>query len=128
MRVRIVTDQWTASTGSCPGVSMGRWVVMPDHFQAIIFLNRQGAIGAQPDGVGEIIRRFKAVSARRIWATLCPDFGWQRGYHDRLIRSWRQLETIRDYIGRNPAEWNPSQGIGCRSCHTRCRRHSAVSL
>jgi putative transposase len=30
---------------------------------------------------------------------------WQRGYHERIIRTEGELERIRQYIFDNPARW-----------------------
>jgi REP element-mobilizing transposase RayT len=31
---------------------------------------------------------------------------WQRGYHDRILRSHRELDRIRTYMANNPANWH----------------------
>jgi len=31
---------------------------------------------------------------------------WQRGFHDHVVRSSRELEAIRKYIAENPRRWS----------------------
>ena len=66
-------------------------------------------------GLSEIVRAFKSFSARRINAlhdTAGTPF-WQRGFYERIVRSDRALDAIRQYTIDNPAHWaagrnNPS--------------------
>ncbi len=64
---------------------------------------------ARPDNnhpaLGEIIRTLKAVSTRNIRRDLLPEFGWQRNYHERIIRDEPELSAIRAYIRDNPGRW-----------------------
>jgi putative transposase len=55
--------------------------------------------------LGEIIRVFKAVSARLIRKHHVPEFAWQRNYYERIIRDERELNNIREYIVNNPTRW-----------------------
>ncbi len=34
------------------------------------------------------------------------NFGWQRNYYERVIRSDSELDAIRRYIVENPLKWN----------------------
>ena len=34
---------------------------------------------------------------------------WQRGYHDRIVRTDREAEAIRRYVAENPARWTARQ-------------------
>lgn len=58
-------------------------------------------------GLPEIVRAFKAFSARRIneirntpGATV-----WQRNYYERIVRNERKLNAARNDILGNPANW-----------------------
>lgn len=53
------------------------------------------------------MRAFKSISAIQGNTALGranPPF-WQRGYHDRVVRSDRELDQIRRYVSDNPARW-----------------------
>jgi putative transposase len=75
------------------GVELDTFVVMPNHVHAIVFLDgRRG-----PPPVPAVVGAFKARASRRADRAL-----WQRGYHDRIIRSENELTAFRDYIETNP--------------------------
>ncbi|MBU8882041.1 transposase [Kaistella sp. DKR-2] len=108
---------------------MGEFVVMPDHFHAIIGIgdndyNRTDAMhsiyamhcvsmnppnppknqfGPQSKNLASIIRGFKSsvtVAARRI----NPDFQWQPRFHDHIIRNIESYHRISQYIIDNPTK------------------------
>ena len=57
--------------------------------------------GPQSKNLASIVRGFKSAvtkNARRI----DPDFGWQSGYHDHLIRNNDEYKRIENYIINNP--------------------------
>lgn len=64
----------------------------------------QGVINHAPT-LGEIIRAFKAVTARQIRITGFSEFGWQRNYYEHIIRDEGSLNRIREYIVINPVRW-----------------------
>lgn len=55
--------------------------------------------------LGEVVRAFKAVAARRIRNAGLTDFKWHRNYYDHIIRDERDLDRVRTYIANNPANW-----------------------
>jgi len=93
---------------------------MPDHFQAILFMDMEihgdmGAVGAhrcapemglhrEPRTLGSIIAQFKATTTKRIneMRGRPTEKIWQRGYHDRIIRNEVELDKVREYIRKNP--------------------------
>ena len=68
--------------------------------------------GVTEPGLPEIIRALKSFSSRAInLARNTPGVAvWQRGYHDRVIRSEAELNRIREYILSNPLLWALGQG------------------
>jgi len=66
--------------------------------------------------VGRLVGAFKTVSTSQINDLRATPGAqvWQRNFHDRIVRSARELDRIRKYIYDNPAMWehdpeNPSQ-------------------
>jgi putative transposase len=61
--------------------------------------------------LSEIIRFFKSFSAKRVNAlrNMSGAQVWQRGYHDRIIRTETELNQIRGYIQTNPLRWSLDQ-------------------
>ncbi len=60
----------------------------------------------------DVVGAFKAQASRRAGRTL-----WQRGYHDRIIRTESELNALREYIATNPLRWtlrrdDPGVGAG----------------
>ncbi len=63
-----------------------------------------------------IVRTHKAVTSACRGANR-PDFAWQRGYHEHVVRDQRTLDAIRRYIRDNPRRWaldrdNPQNILG----------------
>ena len=111
---RIVAEEWYRTASMNANAVLDRFVVMPDHFQAIMRLlprpvskaeivRRLG--GSGPAALSDMIRFFKASVTRRVTEELQVSFDWQRGFHDRVIRVRSELEAVRAYIANNPREW-----------------------
>jgi putative transposase len=65
---------------------------------------RAGAAGVPP--LGEVVRAFKAVSARLIRRDVMPGAAvWQRNYYESIIRDEDSLNRVRAYVSANPARW-----------------------
>jgi putative transposase len=94
-----------------PGVMLDAFQLMPDHVHGVVVL------GTEPEmstlhSLGEVMRDFKGRSTTWYFAAarsgIVPRVDgqvWQRGYHDRIIRTERELEQIRSYIAGNPGRW-----------------------
>lgn len=98
---------------------------MPNHFHAIIVINRAGAeqAGVERAGaeradmesaptVSEIIQSFKRYSTieyiKLVKKGILPPFNqklWQRSFHDHIIRNQREYEMIWEYIDKNALKW-----------------------
>ncbi len=130
----IVRDEWLRTPFIRPTVHLDEWIVMPDHFHAIV------GIGMKPETIGKIgkeivdrnvgahscapchegtvqwhrpsrslatlVAQFKATTTRRInELRRAPDQRvWQRNYNDRIIRNEVELDKVRDYIRKNPKQ------------------------
>jgi putative transposase len=69
-------------------------------------------LSAPANSLSTIIRSFKSavtIGGRKI----NPNFEWQSRFHDHIIRDVQSLDTIRNYIKNNPANWrkNYKRGI-----------------
>ncbi|GAC1389316.1 MAG: hypothetical protein NVS4B11_13880 [Ktedonobacteraceae bacterium] len=87
-----------------------------------------GAINRAPTDysllLGEIIRTFKASTARQIRVSGKTAFEWQRSFHDNIIRDEEALNRIRQYIIDNPALWTKD----CFYTHTASTYLEIVSV
>jgi REP-associated tyrosine transposase len=127
---QITQEIWNGLPGRFPTVELDQSVVMPNHIHGILILvgaqfiapnapSHQGAINRAPTigrrttkGVinhaptlGEIIRAFKAATARQIRLAGLQEFRWQHNYYEHIIRDEDSLNRIREYIATNPLCW-----------------------
>jgi REP element-mobilizing transposase RayT len=113
---RIVWECWLALPDHYSCCRLHEFVIMPNHVHGIIEITVGFNVGAglrparsspHPASLSEIIRAFKAFSARTINQKY-PDglFQWQRSFHDRVIRDKGELAAISRYIAENPRHWS----------------------
>jgi len=118
----IVLDEWMETAITRPGILLDEFIVMPNHFHAIVALpDAQGVVGAQsrapsgtdsalrraPKSLGALIAGFKSTVTKQI-NTLRASPGvpvWQRNYYEHVIRDEAGLRRIREYIDNNPTTW-----------------------
>ena len=101
-----------------PGVELDEFVVMPNHFHAIVRLPKRR------DGLdlGFVMKMFKGgtgyLYGKMRKEGKVEDIGahlWQLGYWDNLITGDEELEAIRKYIRENPANWTRDRYGACTS-------------
>lgn len=131
---RIVQKEWIRSEEIHHEVSLGAYIVMPNHLHAIVLMNRATSrltatrLGFHSDrqhvgrstsiriewpqrrksqSLGSLIAGFKASVTRRINQTrrLPGDKVWQRNYWERILRSRQEYKAAERYIRDNPAVW-----------------------
>ncbi len=115
---RIVDDEWK-QTGQKRGyITLDAYVIMPDHFHAIIIIHDDD-IGLrntttrnpchrsqwQSGSLGAVIQQFKRACSHHIHEAGHPNFAWLPRFHDRIIRDNAEFERIRQYIIDNPHHW-----------------------
>src|SRR5436190_16266187 len=122
----IVKDEWVKTPSIRPdmNLTLAEYVVMPDHFHAIISIGKnqynesnyvqslvapggfKNKFGAQKKNLASILRGFKSavtIRARRI----DPGFKWQPGFNDHIIKNKRAFFAITTYIRNNSRDaWN----------------------
>ncbi len=89
-------------------VKLDAYVVMPNHFHAIIELtDREPVPGGSRVALWEVVRVFKASTTYQIrHSEEKPWFAWQDEYYDFIIRTEAALQHIRQYILNNPFHWS----------------------
>ena len=119
---RIVHEEWLKTAEIRPEVELGEFVVMPNHFHAIIGLNgKRGtddlALQSGMEGVcdtplqspsktiGAIVRGFKSSVTKQIRLTGIANDIWQRNYYEHIIRNEDSYRQISNYILHNPGNW-----------------------
>lgn len=58
-----------------------------------------------PHSISTIVRAFKSAVTRHMHIIGHSQFQWQPRYHDRIIRSQRELQNVRKYILNNPKNY-----------------------
>lgn len=82
------------------------WVVMPDHFHALLQLNG-------PEDLSSIMRTLKGRSSRVINSTLGRHtLLWQPGFYDHALRYDEDRKAISRYIIANPLRAGLVDNIG----------------
>jgi putative transposase len=110
----IVAEQWRALPDRYDGVSLGEFIIMPNHMHGILIIDgngeNQGSASSAPT-LGAIIRCLKSRSAIAV-NKACNREGvpvWQRNYWERIVRDKSELQAIRAYIRNNPQQWHADQ-------------------
>ena len=120
---QIVAEEWLRTPTIRHEIALDEWVIMPDHFQSIVWINGGVGAGGCPPGnersgqfnpvggptrrsLSILIAQFKATTARRIneMRGTPGQKVWQRSYHDRIIRNEVELDKLRKYIRNNPRQ------------------------
>ena len=123
---KIVETEWLKTFEMRPDMNllMGEFVVMPNHFHAIIGIgdndynsqrgcrdamhcvstHTKNKFGPQSKNLASIIRGFK-IGVTKNAKNINPDFKWQPRYHDHIIRNDKSFHTICNYIEQNPLNW-----------------------
>ena len=80
------------------GVTIEKYIVMPNHIHLIVILNNSGGHGNPP--LQNIIGQLKSYTTKKFGDTL-----WQRSYHDHIIRGEKDYQKIWEYIDTNVIKW-----------------------
>ncbi len=94
---KIIEEEWLRTAQLRAQVHLDEFVVMPDHFHALVRLDRGEALG-------DVIGAFKAAVSRKFHrGGIHPARTiWHRNYYERIIRDAEELERTRIYIRMNP--------------------------
>jgi REP element-mobilizing transposase RayT len=122
----VVRNEWLRSGEIRNEMVLDAFVVMPNHIHGIVVI--VGAHGMPPDGIctqenrahgraplhrsgrtlGSFVAGFKSACTKQIkemrGMSVLPV--WQRNYYERIIRNDAELNTYREYIATNPAQWH----------------------
>lgn len=80
-----------------PNIEIDIFTVMPNHLHMILCITENS--GCAPT-VSTIINQLKGAVTRQVGYPI-----WQKSFYDRIIRSDKEYQHIRDYIYFNPANW-----------------------
>lgn len=125
----IIYNEWLNTMHIRPNIRLHHFVVMPNHFHAIVEIlfkanidNTMDKFKSPSQTIGAIIRGFKSSTTKQINKLLNENNGklpflinglifsfnktiWQRNYHDHIIRNEQSYLYIAEYIENNPLQW-----------------------
>jgi putative transposase len=121
---KIVRDEWLKTPTLRPNVSLGEYVVMPNHLHLLLCIelrketreqqgSRKGVLQYAPtirspsQTIGAIIRGYKGATTKQINILReTPQTPvWQPNYYEHIVRSEKDCNRIREYIQYNPQNW-----------------------
>ena len=105
----IAARDWAALPQHFPHLELDVFVVMPNHVHGIlVFIDPTNA------SVSSVVGAYKGGVSRRVNAKRGMPGApvWQRSFHDRIIRSEKELDMIRQYVDTNPARWREDRFWG----------------
>ena len=117
---REVAEYWQAMPAKYPELEIFDWVLMPNHFHALLRIHFRAT--NRPQHLGFLMSRFKGGSGylygkyRR--AGLVEDIGehlWQFDYWDDLVTDEAEFAAVGRYIRENPANWSRDRYGACTS-------------
>ena len=101
-----IAQKYILSSNQIPGVSVDKFLIMPDHIHLIIQINERVSIGTSraPSptnmAIPHFVSTFKRFCHREVGATI-----FQRSYYDHVIRNEQDYNEIWEYIENNPKKW-----------------------
>jgi len=114
----LVLEELTKTPQLRPTLELDAYVVMPNHVHFLLSFPEESTASSFTDvprvgmphnaragTLGAVVGAFKSVTTRRIRAAGLASFGWQRNYHEHIVRTEASLERIRRYIENNPKMW-----------------------
>lgn len=122
---QIAYKYWLEIPDHFPYVSLGEFVIMPNHTHGILILDSpivetlqcnvstdkkqnqfMSGISPKSGSVSTIIRSYKSACTKAINLKF-PElhFKWQERFHDRIIRNYDEFVKIENYIINNPQNW-----------------------
>lgn len=84
------------------GVSVEKYVIMPNHVHAIVSID---SAAANPPTLSTIIGGYKSAVSRKIHKTDPDLVVWQRTFYERVIRDENEFLNVWKYIDENPMKW-----------------------
>ena len=102
-----IVEKYLMSSENIPNVEIDKYVIMPDHIHAILFIkassngtSRAPSPTAANEVLPHIVSTFKRFCNKEIGENI-----FQRSYYDHVIRDRKDYEMRKKYIYDNPIKW-----------------------
>lgn len=83
-----------------PGVTVDKYVVMPNHVHILLVLPPDDGRALRAPTLSRIVRAWKETVTKTFGKAI-----WQKSFYDHIIRDETDYLRIWDYIDTNPAKW-----------------------
>ena len=107
-----IVDKSIYSTNKIQGVTVDKYMIMPNHIHMILILDRGSGKSRAPCPTADLLRDRSNDVIPHVVATLKrfvnQDVGhniFQDRYYDRVIRNQKEYTETYEYIENNPANW-----------------------
>ena len=111
---RTITTTFENTIKQYSGIAAPIFVVMPNHFHAIIMIERADMESAPT--ISDVVQAFKRYStveySKLVHQGMLPPYDkqvWQRGFYDHIIRNQSDYDEIYRYIENNPVQWEQDE-------------------
>jgi REP element-mobilizing transposase RayT len=118
----IVREEWLMTHRIRERLVLDTFIVMPNHFHAIMIIKHEPAKLNNPMGeppfakqnpgeppfaptVGDVMKGFKQAVTMRMRSIGYTGKVWQKGYYDHIIRNIHDYDATVAYIKNNPSRW-----------------------
>jgi REP element-mobilizing transposase RayT len=115
----LVEKEWRQTVQVRPYLQLDKYVVMPNHFHAIVIFAgekphskqapadlKKAAPRLVAGSLGAVMAQFKSIVTKRSRAIGLRSLIWQANYYEHIIEDEESLARIRQYIDTNPLRWH----------------------
>ena len=101
-----IAQKYILSSNRIPGITVDKFVIMPDHIHLLVQVNEAAAKGTSraPSPTNSAIPHFVSTFKRFCHQEIGESI-FQRSYYDHVIRNQRDYDEIWQYIENNPRKW-----------------------
>ena len=90
-----------------PGVTVDRYVIMPDHIHLLLRFDQDNGTGNPSPTLGNVVGWYKYQVTKQVnvYFGQQGEKVFQRSYYDHVIRNQQDYDEIWQYIDNNPRKW-----------------------
>jgi putative transposase len=93
----LVGNEIKQLSGIYENVSVGHYVVMPNHIHMIVLIGNDGGHPQDAPTLSRIVQQFKGAVSKKAGFPV-----WQKSFYDHIIRSEQEYAEVWQYIDTNP--------------------------
>ncbi|MBR5265761.1 MAG: transposase [Clostridia bacterium] len=100
-----IVDKYIRSTNNIKGISVDKYVIMPNHIHMIIFIDNPDGASKAPHPTNSLLSHTVGTLKRFVNRDIGQNI-WQTSFHDHIIRDDNDYLKIWNYIDTNVSRWN----------------------